>query len=455
MKRFIILFIILILLAGCSPIYYADRMKWITEIRGTHDPYLPPIFETVTIEQTEDKNTFKVYTYEDDAANRKFAALMRVNGDKVHFNLDESGASEWYLLYDFGLREGEGCYVYDPTWIIDSAPRKEYIKCIGTNKYAEHKDLTFLTIGMYKDESCSWSYGTGCWIKGLSSLNGLLYNIGWGFEGGSYALLEVSINDTILYQKTRKNYFVDGLTWRMEVVGTHEPNPTPDLVTVTLEQTEEENIFEMYSYYDNDTANREFEAYIRTIGDYVMFTYDRSKGWYNLYNFGLRAGEGCYVSRLTPNPDKSQEYVKCTDISVHPEYKDLSVMTIESYEDKSCTLKLGDGVWIKGLSSLDGIIYNTFGLDGVKGKLIEVSANGTILYSDYPAGMVEALDDSTPDIRVSDKTICVNGGYNEAAVYTIDGRLVAIAHNNANIKVETDGIYIVRVDGTCHKVVVK
>lgn len=53
------------------------------------------------------------------------------------------------------------------------------------------------------------------------------------------------------------------------------------------------------------------------------------------------------------------------------------------------------------------------------------------------------------------KTICIDGTYNEAAVYTADGRLVATANNATTINVENNGLYIVVVDGTSHKVVVK
>lgn len=53
------------------------------------------------------------------------------------------------------------------------------------------------------------------------------------------------------------------------------------------------------------------------------------------------------------------------------------------------------------------------------------------------------------------KTISLNGNYKNAAVYTIDGRLVQQANGASAIVMDNAGVYIVVVDGTSHKVVIK
>lgn len=67
---------------------------------------------------------------------------------------------------------------------------------------------------------------------------------------------------------------------------------------------------------------------------------------------------------------------------------------------------------------------------------------------------IEGVNSDKNNVWAVGNEICINGAYNEAAVYTVDGRLVAVA-NKGNVKVENDGLYLVVVDGVSYKVVVK
>ena len=58
-------------------------------------------------------------------------------------------------------------------------------------------------------------------------------------------------------------------------------------------------------------------------------------------------------------------------------------------------------------------------------------------------------------VWTANKTISINGNYNNAAVYTIDGRLVKEANGKSYIAMDNAGVYIVVVDGVSHKVVIK
>lgn len=68
---------------------------------------------------------------------------------------------------------------------------------------------------------------------------------------------------------------------------------------------------------------------------------------------------------------------------------------------------------------------------------------------------VKGVNNDQNNVWAVGNDICINGAYNTAAVYTVDGRLVATANNAANVKVENNGLYVVVVDGVSYKVVVK
>lgn len=69
-----------------------------------------------------------------------------------------------------------------------------------------------------------------------------------------------------------------------------------------------------------------------------------------------------------------------------------------------------------------------------------------------------AVNDITADkhnVWSAGKSICINGQYKNADIYSTDGRLVATANCASLINVENAGIYIVVIDGASHKVAVK
>lgn len=206
MRNILIWIVVFIPLAVNSQTFFTNGMTWCTQISGTHSPNAEGVMEYVTVENTEAYDIFKMYrSYNMEASDLEFIAYIKVEGEKVYFKIDESEVSDWYLFYDFGMKPGEGCYVYSPLVLSeDLIPYGTYIKCVDIFEYSENHDWNVLTLEEFTNDSCSDSIGHGTWIKGLSSLNGILYNNRFEMDGvKSNILLEVlDKNKTIFSNKS-------------------------------------------------------------------------------------------------------------------------------------------------------------------------------------------------------------------------------------------------------------
>ena len=195
MKGILIFLTIFIPFVMNSKNYFKDGMEWRTLVWGTHEPVPTYGMETVTLEKSADNDMLKMYRYSDnDISDRKFVAFVRTDGDKVFFKVDESDTSEWYLMYDFGLKPGEGCYIYSPRVVSENKSPfvKMYLKCVNVLTDAGGWDI--MTLEEYEDDSCQEIPGHNIsvtWIKGLSSTRGVLWNNRFNSDGGSGLLKEV------------------------------------------------------------------------------------------------------------------------------------------------------------------------------------------------------------------------------------------------------------------------
>jgi len=216
-KSFILLILAFIPLLMNGQNQFTDGMKWRTQIYGTHEPEVVKSIEVVTIEKTLDENCFNMYrSYEDNTSDRELVAVIKKEESKVYFNPNGYKSSEWYLLYDFSLKPGEGCFIYSPlSFSEDSEPYKTYVKCIGIDEKF-NENWSVLRLEEYTDDSCLNIIGNGSWIIGLSSLNGILYNNRFEVDGFGSLLLEVSDNESILYSNMQSGI--------LEITDTSIPN---------------------------------------------------------------------------------------------------------------------------------------------------------------------------------------------------------------------------------------
>ena len=165
---------------------------------------------------------FKMYSeYENKPDSKTLLYYVRKENDKVFFKLPDDNSEEWYLMYDFGLAVGEGCYIYNPTFTISFKKLyKTYLKCISITK-DETSDNTIMGMEEYKDDTFELLRGEGEWIKGISSTLGINYNTGFGRTGGEFRLIEVKNGDRVFYSDNTTSiskvsnaplrYRVDGL----------------------------------------------------------------------------------------------------------------------------------------------------------------------------------------------------------------------------------------------------
>ncbi len=165
---------------------------------------------------------FKMYSeYENKPDSKTLLYYVRKENDKVFFKLPDDNSEEWYLMYDFGLAVGEGCYIYNSTFTISLKKLyKTYLKCISITK-DETSDNTIMGMEEYKDDTFELLRGEGEWIKGISSTLGINYNTGFGRTGGEFRLIEVKNGDRVFYSdnttsiskvsNTPLRYRVDGL----------------------------------------------------------------------------------------------------------------------------------------------------------------------------------------------------------------------------------------------------
>ena len=187
--------------------YFKDGTKWKTSYYGyaqesSVPTYMFEIDELDGYEIVDGYEALKMYhTHSDKPSERNLNLYIRTEGDKVYFKYASGENSDWYLMYDFGLKEGEGCYVYSPFYSDDKVPYKSYIKVTGFDTDEQTK-MTLIRLNEYKDETCSTEYSEeGAWIKGLSSLLGVDSPGGFGLGGTPLLQLEeVSYEDNVVYK---------------------------------------------------------------------------------------------------------------------------------------------------------------------------------------------------------------------------------------------------------------
>lgn len=186
--------------------YFVDGMRWKTRTY----PCCPLDKESVYVTTLEGEETIDGYTAlkmysenEDEPSSRVLKAYIRTDGDKVYFRKVDSEIKEWRLMYDFGLKEGEGCYVYALNREEDINPRS-YIKCVGISHDAESQ-LDVMKLEEYDDETCGSFVRHGKWFKGLASELGVEYNNYFELDGGGTRLIEARYGGDIVYSWTPTN----------------------------------------------------------------------------------------------------------------------------------------------------------------------------------------------------------------------------------------------------------
>ena len=207
---------------------FTNGTEWITKITTPGNPQT----ELIKIEKLDGMVTIDGYDalkmyceYESIPDSKTLLYYVRTEGDKVFFRLPDDDSGTWYLMYDFGLVAGEGCYLYSPLYTDkenNNTPLKDYIKCISWTK-DETSGIHIMDAEEYEDNTCSGLTLDGIrWFDGISSVRGISSNIGLGMISGSFPqLLEVKNGERVFYSDNTTSiskvsnaplrYRVDGL----------------------------------------------------------------------------------------------------------------------------------------------------------------------------------------------------------------------------------------------------
>lgn len=207
---------------------FTNGTEWKTKITTPGNPQT----ELIKIEKLDGMvnidgyEALKMYCeYESIPDSKTLLYYVRTEGDKVFFRLPDDDSGTWYLMYDFGLVAGEGCYLYCPLYTDkenNNTPLKDYVKCISWTK-GETSDIYIMDAEEYEDNTCSGLTLDGIrWFDGISSVRGISSNIGLGMISGSFSrLIEVKNGDRVLYSDNTTSiskvsnaplrYRVDGL----------------------------------------------------------------------------------------------------------------------------------------------------------------------------------------------------------------------------------------------------
>lgn len=199
--------------------YFKDGVRWIM-LESFLDNGVPKNgFSSTYLCKAPNDSLLSLYSYHDEPESKPvFIAYIKTEGEKVFFNQYEDSSPRWYLMYDFGLKPGEGCYIYRPLNYNLKRPRRpvrEYMVCKDILRDEENPEWEIMDMVVYEDENDREISDKGCWIKGLSSENDVSMSNAFHLDGGRSELIAVFDNGELIYSKitgsdpskTVKNYF--------------------------------------------------------------------------------------------------------------------------------------------------------------------------------------------------------------------------------------------------------
>ena len=254
-----------------------------------------------------------------------------------------------------------------------------------------------------------------------------------------------------------ENFVKDGMEWRTEIHGTHDPSSPFVESTYFLKGDTVVDGLNAVKMYNTRNGETKLITVIRTDGDKVYFKNNPiTSVWTLLYDFGLKVGEGCYVGMISSgwnatDLDPYTSYVKCTG---YGELEGRSTILLEEYSTDLCEGISAKGTWLNGIGSPRGVTFsNGFDIDGVGSRLIEASLGGDILYKSGLAGIQAVEAFRKISARTEGLDLYVSGSDDPVMIHTTDGRLVKRIRTAAGqpIRLPSAGVYIITVSGHSFK----
>lgn len=217
MKKFYLLIISLVMSSLASfaqdTMYFKEGTQWIVEIYPD-DPITPITTERLTLQSIPGapSNIFALYT---DSPNEYYfdshCLDIKVEDEKVYFHLvddtlkvPQAEDEGWYLMYDFGLKEGETCEIYEANGMRFNNSTSVCRETVRFIEYAPTDEIDSLCKMIMEDITYGEGYGysdRGVWIKGIGDTAGLLNNGGYGRDGGGSRLIGVIYEGKEIYSR--------------------------------------------------------------------------------------------------------------------------------------------------------------------------------------------------------------------------------------------------------------
>lgn len=196
--------------------YFRPGTIWTAEIDDDAVPAIYIVYYTILEETTfEGELVLPFVSYTDDDPEPKIEKYLRTDGDKVYWRSTIPGCSDWYLLYNFNMKEGEEVIIYE-----DKIEKNDHgqtievgnpvtLKCLRYDYYVNDNPLKgpmmrMQLMGRNEVDYSSHEDCQGNWIIGMGyagGSGGILSPWHWGWSGGG---------DTILCVESPKGNIVYG-----------------------------------------------------------------------------------------------------------------------------------------------------------------------------------------------------------------------------------------------------
>lgn len=191
MRRFLLACGLMSALVAGAENYIKEGTVWVL----TCYPDMPDEAPAIAEERIEkcmdgDEEALGLF-YTNSLGNTEFRAFIRTEGDKVFFKTKENFPDQWFLLYDFGLKEGESCEVYHLNTVKEYGKATSWTIVGGETRQSPYSDCKELVV------SCGG--GSGYWINGIGSAAGLESSTYYSWVGDGAALLEVTSDGERIY----------------------------------------------------------------------------------------------------------------------------------------------------------------------------------------------------------------------------------------------------------------
>lgn len=185
--------------------YFKEGSVWKTYRIGTTEPNMEREYYRFYLKVDDSDDSGSVFNLIEESAKGDLTTicLIKEEDNRIYF-FDDNFTSQWYLLYDFNLKEGDCVCAYTPDLSVHPyhSPTVTYVKCVGEELY-EHDSTPWpaLRLEEYGDADYTDLLGEGVWLKGLGSPHGLIENCGFDYMAGlGSKLYEVVSDDDVVYK---------------------------------------------------------------------------------------------------------------------------------------------------------------------------------------------------------------------------------------------------------------